>query len=280
MVPNGSDESWKAVAECYQHDRRVIWSPVKTAHANVARNHGKTLAQGKYIRFLDDDDYFLPLAPCEQLMELEKLGLDLSQGNVVQVDQQYTALQVFRSNIDGEFSVSMLLPSRVTLSHSFLFNRNKIKSCEWRPDLNYAQDVAFALDIAGKLDLSSMKFDQQVAAWVQHDGQRISTATTQEKHVIMWALFLLEAIKSLESRGALNKKRKLAATIGIWECIHIGFPQAPIYWSKFYAQCPTFIKEGKPQHKFHSSIIGRSINPILWEWAMMPHRNIKRKMRK
>src|SRR5690606_21298027 len=79
VVPNGPDKSWRMALAPFQTDRRIRVAPVARAHANVARNHGLVLARGKYIRFLDDDDYLLPAAS-EQILALERSGHDLCSG--------------------------------------------------------------------------------------------------------------------------------------------------------------------------------------------------------
>ena len=66
-VPNGPDDSWKSVAQTFADDGRVKWYELAIGNACGARNYGLTKAQGKYVRFLDDDDYLYPAA-AEQLM--------------------------------------------------------------------------------------------------------------------------------------------------------------------------------------------------------------------
>src|SRR3546814_16621147 len=75
------DDSWKNVAKKYQSEPRVQWHSIATEHANVARNYGKQLARGKYIRFLDDDDYLLPAAT-KQLGIAVNTKAEITSGSV------------------------------------------------------------------------------------------------------------------------------------------------------------------------------------------------------
>src|SRR3546814_303443 len=81
VVPNGPDDSWKNVSKKYQSEPRVQWHSIATEHANVARNYGKQLARGKYIRFLDDDDYLLPAAT-KQLGIAVNTKAEITSGSV------------------------------------------------------------------------------------------------------------------------------------------------------------------------------------------------------
>src|SRR5690348_7668220 len=62
VVPNGDDDSWKQSMAAFNADGRVRIRSIAEADANLARNHGMSMARGKYLRFLDDDDYLLPAA--------------------------------------------------------------------------------------------------------------------------------------------------------------------------------------------------------------------------
>ena len=59
IVPNGGDDTWKKSLADFLHNPKILVSPIEKGHANAARNHGLKLAKGKYIRFLDDDDFLL-----------------------------------------------------------------------------------------------------------------------------------------------------------------------------------------------------------------------------
>ena len=70
VVPNGRDDSWKKSLLKWEHDPCVRVYPIAEAQGNRARNHGLALATGKYVRFLDYDDYLLHAA-AEQLAAIE-----------------------------------------------------------------------------------------------------------------------------------------------------------------------------------------------------------------
>lgn len=60
-VDDGStDDSERIVSSYQERDARIILLKQKNSYAGVARNHGMSIAKGKYLAFLDSDDYFKP----------------------------------------------------------------------------------------------------------------------------------------------------------------------------------------------------------------------------
>ena len=59
IVDDGSTDSTKEVVSGIK-DERVRYFFQKNQERSIARNHGIDLAKGKYICFLDDDDYYMP----------------------------------------------------------------------------------------------------------------------------------------------------------------------------------------------------------------------------
>ena len=61
FVDDGSTDQSVDILEQYrQKDSRIKILKQKNLYAGVARNHGMEEASGKYIIFLDSDDYFEP----------------------------------------------------------------------------------------------------------------------------------------------------------------------------------------------------------------------------
>lgn len=81
VVPNGDSDLWKRVANDFEHEKRVKWFPLDRANVSAARNHGLAKAQGQFVRFLDDDYFYLENAR-KQLQVHMKHDLDVSCGIV------------------------------------------------------------------------------------------------------------------------------------------------------------------------------------------------------
>lgn len=63
-VDDGSTDNTYAILQKYAEDDRVILHRQKNEYAGVARNNGLKKANGKYLLFLDADDFF-----CENMLE-------------------------------------------------------------------------------------------------------------------------------------------------------------------------------------------------------------------
>lgn len=87
-VDDGSSDSSLQILEEYaKKDPRVIVRPQKNAGAGAARNNGLSVARGKYVSFLDSDDFFEPTL-LEKLYE--KAEADHDDISICLSDQYYT----------------------------------------------------------------------------------------------------------------------------------------------------------------------------------------------
>jgi glycosyltransferase involved in cell wall biosynthesis len=128
VVPNGSDTSWRAAADEFCQDHRIHWSPLKEGNACKARNHGLALASGKYIRFLDDDDYFYPAA-AEQLVELRAAAADISSAPVCNISFNNVLLSTNTIPDSSDYLSASLLSVRLSLSEKTLLFTKIISGC-------------------------------------------------------------------------------------------------------------------------------------------------------
>lgn len=59
LIDDGSSEDYSELIEKYKFNNKVIYHKQKNGHLSSARNKGISLAQGQWVCFLDDDDYYL-----------------------------------------------------------------------------------------------------------------------------------------------------------------------------------------------------------------------------
>lgn len=75
-VDDGStDKSLEILQEYKRKDDRFVILQQRHSGAGAARNYGLKLAEGKYIQFLDSDDYFEPTLLEELYTRAENLAL-------------------------------------------------------------------------------------------------------------------------------------------------------------------------------------------------------------
>lgn len=279
VVPNGNDESWRAVALELQGDSRISWHPLKTANANIARNFGMHLAVGKFVRFLDDDDFFYEAA-AHQLVDLNDSNDDLSQANVDVVDDFARTIRTLKPIDHTDFAVRMLRPGRLALPTSFVFKRSFLENRRWATDMPFAQDIAFALSLVRDAEAFTRTYDQTVGAWRQHNAQRISTTPSRDRHLRQWAKLLLDTTEGLSERGAFSTERKSAAAAGLWECAHRGFPSSPMFWTNIARIATSHCHQSGPPDPAYNEIPLSWLPPIAGEWVLLPYRILRRATRK
>jgi glycosyltransferase involved in cell wall biosynthesis len=84
-VDDGSSDSSKAILNRYrQKDERLIIVEQANSGAGAARGHGQRLAKGKYLSFLDSDDFFEP-----QMLEKAYERCELDQAQICIFGTQY-----------------------------------------------------------------------------------------------------------------------------------------------------------------------------------------------
>ena len=67
IIDDCSTDDTKTVVACYQDERIRYWCQSQNLGVAKARNKGISMAQGRYIAFLDSDDLWLPEKLAEQL---------------------------------------------------------------------------------------------------------------------------------------------------------------------------------------------------------------------
>ena len=273
VVPNGSDTSWRAAIACFSADARVRCEPIATAHANVARNRGLVVATGKYVRFLDDDDYLLPRA-AEQIAEMERTRADICSGLLLNVDMNGCSLGTLSFPETDDFVCAAARLSGFTLPVGNVFRRDSIADCRWNEAVSRAQDYVFMIELAARREWIWVHFAVPVGVWFQHDAPRVSTVRLSSDHPAHVVQALLELWRSLRRDSRLTKSRAAAIAAALWHPVHWRFPFRPVFWHRIARQAQRISPRVRPDHPlFHHRLL-RRLDPLLMEWAMLPVRRL------
>lgn len=203
-----------------QKDLIVITQP--NQGQTYAINNGVAVAKGKYIRFLDSDDFLNAGIIDRQLMAAEKEGADLvysAVGNYYEETQLKTEppeispwpefLEVQLSNRYGSHFLGML------------FKTEWVKKVPRRPEFALREDRAFLLEY-GLLNPKIVFVEGCAGYWTVHSTQmqgNYSGVRAQEanrQHLGIFKMILSE----LEARGQLSNARKQAACTVLWPLAH------------------------------------------------------------
>lgn len=271
VVPNGSGESWKQSLAPFAKDARVQVSPVATAHANVARNHGMALATGKYIRFLDDDDYLLP-GSAWQLEAIERANADICSGVMENVDETGAGLGSIAPPATRDFLCAAVSISGFTLPVGNLILREAIGDVLWDTNVSRAQDNAWMIDLAAAHAWQWTHVDTKVGVWFQHGQERTSSTRRLTGRETAIVRRLMDLPQQLEEQGRQSPERTSAIAQALWYYIHRGFPNHPQYWSRIAHAALALDATARPTHPLFLSGVMRHMNPLWAERCLLPVR--------
>lgn len=272
IVPNGGDDTWKKSLADFLHNPKILVSPIEKGHANAARNHGLKLAKGKYIRFLDDDDFLLE-GSIAQLEYMIANNLDICSGYICHYTEDYGILG--RVKIPAEktdFVQACLAVSGLTLVHANLYLKSCLNNIYWDESVPWLQDNIWVLTLAAEREWKWSYFYQDVGVWVHHNNIRVSLSGSIKPSP--WVVEkLVKLLNELHRQNRINVDRGTKIILRLREYAHINFPNSPIYCYRLILNLPNLSSKVGLDYKALK-------NKGIWiEWIMLPYRFLKNKLR-
>ena len=200
LVDDGSkDSSWNIIKEYADKEERVVPIHQENAGVSAARNAGLDSAQGKWICFVDADDY-LPKDGIQILVEHgEKSNADIVNANATRVedDKQF---KIF--NFNNEIVKGNIYPRLVHFAPwAQLFKRSIIEEHHLRyvKGLAYSEDNVFILNYS--LYASSIEFvnDSVYNYRINQDSAIQNKDYKKVAYHQMWAAHEVYKLKDKES---------------------------------------------------------------------------------
>lgn len=271
VVPNGGDLTWQESLANFSQEKRVIVFPIATPHANAARNHGLKIAQGKYVRFLDDDDYLLPAA-VKQCERLEQSDADLCAGEVAVVNEKGKILNKLVVAPVEDLTELTLSAFRRTGIQFFVYKREILDNLWWDEDLSIGQDTSWTHNMVRVKSLKLTVLDHVVCSWVQHSSDQISKGLGKSGHLQLQEKYLWETIQCVENLAGMSEKRTTAAAKGMWSLIHAGFYLNPVFWYRVMRKVQLKFPDTYPDLNIYKGNYKKVIPPIVLELVVSPKR--------
>ncbi|MGM3307852.1 glycosyltransferase family 2 protein [Anabaena sp. WFMT] len=150
VIDDGSTDNSLDIIKGYGD--KIIWRSLSHKGGNYARNLGFNLSQGKYIQYLDADDYILPEKIERQINFLEATGADVVYGDWRH--QHHLAngssfLDKIEVSENQDDILAALLANWWVALAALMYKRNVVEnSGGWDENLLAAQDRDFFLSVA------------------------------------------------------------------------------------------------------------------------------------
>lgn len=280
VVPNGNDTSWQTVANEYQDDIRISWHYLDKGNACAARNYGISIAHGKYVRFLDDDDYLYQSAS-DQLKIMEDSALDVCTSPLEYIksnENESSAIDL--PNTDDFVSLVFLSMYGVSPVQGSVFRKNMIEGIAWREDLVLYDDYIFSLEIVGAREVKWARSANPVCAYVQHNSSRLSRI----RRNISNSKPLVDAIINLRDKlslsGRLTSERNKAASVALLTHAHSAFPSSPFYLGGVIKNALRMDGNAKPAQPLFQQFPVLADHLLVAEWSMLLPRYLSRSFRR
>lgn len=149
VIDDGSTDNSLEIIKSYSN--KIIWETGENRGGNHARNRGFALSKGKYIQFLDADDYILSEKIARQAKFLENSGVDVVYGDWrhrQHLPSGETFLEDIKISGVQEDILASLLADWWISPACLLFSREIVKnSGGWDESLEVGQDRDFFLSV-------------------------------------------------------------------------------------------------------------------------------------
>ena len=210
-VDDGStDKSLKILQEYKRKDDRFVILQQRHSGAGSARNNGIRLAEGKYIQFLDSDDYFEPNLLEEMYNHAEKFDTDLTvcssrkiddKGNITETGSPNFPINIDKVPMEKVFNREDFKDDIFSLFTPVVWNKLIKKSflkenhLEF-PPLTIYEDIAFMHSLvlcANKI----VAFNKELVNYrFNRPGSLVSTRSQHTIDAVKSCMYLGEFLKS------------------------------------------------------------------------------------
>lgn len=172
LIDDGSTDDLTSLTEFISTDSRIKYSRQVNAGPAVARNYGIQLATGRYISFLDSDDFFLPEKLEAQLRYMEDRQLLVSHTSYLRVDLELKSLgEVSAANFSGDLFPRIISSCPIAMP-TVMASAEFLKQYRFPEHLHIGEDVCLWITLASKCEwgaiekpLSSVRVGPSTAAF-------------------------------------------------------------------------------------------------------------------
>ncbi|MDO4432596.1 MAG: glycosyltransferase family 2 protein [Aerococcaceae bacterium] len=169
LVNDASSDQTVQRVEPYLTDSRIQWIHLaQNSGAAVARNTGLQQANGRYIAFLDSDDYWQPHKLATQLAFMQQHDIAFSYTNFALVDEQGIVLKE-RVQLPQSLDYAGLLKNTAIACSTVMIDRESVGDF-LMPLVRKGQDTATWLMLMRERGVTAHLVDEVLNAYRQVSG--------------------------------------------------------------------------------------------------------------
>jgi glycosyltransferase involved in cell wall biosynthesis len=218
IVDDGSTDNTKLIIENYLSDSRIRYIYQQNKGISAARNAGIMNASGKYLMFLDDDDYYMPHAIEKLLAFIKKQpeNVKMVYGEIILLknnQKSYTKIDKLRSK-PGLFL--MFLPGcRITTPGQVIVETQVVKDVGTF-DESYLRSNDYELWTKIILKYDIAKLEVPVMYYRIHEGQVTKDIGKIRYFSDKVALKLLYSLKANNSQLFISNNINTSETLALY----------------------------------------------------------------
>ena len=215
------DGSTDGTAEWLRQQQGIVAIIKANEGKDWSVNKAMAVAKGKYIRFLDSDDWLLPHSSDELFAKAEAESLDVVAAghSLFSEDEKY--IRDINWVVCDDFIAQQLGECDSSHYSAYLFRREFILPIPHRQEYGARDDRQFIIEVA----LANPKTGSVVKPTLAHrlhTQDKLQKADGLKEAYIHQATLNIyrNAIKTLEKRGELTQRHKNAAVKILWPLAH------------------------------------------------------------
>jgi glycosyltransferase involved in cell wall biosynthesis len=218
VIDDGStDGTWQWLSQ----QENIVAVRQDNAGKDWAVNKGMATASGKYIRFLDSDDWLLPGSTGCLFRRAEETGSDIVCAGYQVVDEEERVLKEIPWTICDDFLAQQLGECDSSHYGAYLFKKDFIKEIPHRQEFGALDDRQFVIEAAMKQPSTSNVSSLTLAHRV-HERERLQRVTGLKQSANHLALLNIykRCLNNLMKNGLLTQRYKSAAASNLWPLAH------------------------------------------------------------
>lgn len=217
VIDDGStDGTWEWLAQ----QENIITIRQDNLGKDWAVNKGFLVAKGKYIRFLDSDDWLLPGSSDKLFNQAEKNGLDITCAGY-QVFEEENFVKEIKWEVCDDFLAQQLGECDSSHYSAYLFKRDFIKDIPHRQEFGARDDRQFIVEAALKAPVTGY-ISSPTLAHRHHKNKKLQLSSGLNETVNNLAILMIykKCFAVLEKENRLQQRYKNAATNLLWHLAH------------------------------------------------------------